>query len=80
MIFSKLDYIAVEAQNFALLPFFVRLRLNDAAPENTEEKRTVEDAGPYKGMKKTYFSNLARTVSMYFFGEMPVSALKAREK
>ena len=33
-----------------------------------------------QGDKKAYFSNFARTVSMYFFGEMPVSALKAREK
>ena len=47
---------------------------------DTGKKRTVEDAGPYKGMKKAYFSSFARTVSMYFFGEIPVIALKAREK
>lgn len=27
-----------------------------------------------------YFSSFESTVSMYFFGEIPVSALKAREK
>ncbi len=47
---------------------------------DTGKKRTVGGRRSLQGDKKAYFSNFARTVSMYFFGEIPVSALKAREK
>jgi hypothetical protein len=42
LIFSNLDYLTVGAQNFSLLPFLVRLRLNDAAPHSKISKKHLK--------------------------------------
>ena len=51
MVFPNLDDITVGEQSFVLLPFFVRLRLNDAARGqwDLERKSSADERELYNG-------------------------------